>query len=331
MRIIVDAFGGDNSPEVPIKAAISAAKEIGCEIILLGDQQKITSLLSQYGCNDKRIKVAHAPQIISNEEKPANAVREKKESSIVVGMNLLKSGEGEAFVSAGSTGAIVAASLFNVGRIKGVRRPALAAVLPSIGGKTLLLDCGANTQCKTEDLLCFALMGSIYMRKIEGVENPTVALLSNGTEEGKGDSVVKEAYEALEQSGLNFVGNLEGRNINLGGADVIVCDGFAGNVALKSIEGCAKMISRSLKDVLYKNFKTKIGALLLKKELSEFSDKFNYKQYGGAPFLGIKAPVIKAHGSSDEKSFFLAIRQACDWVEKNVNQDISEAVCAKDN
>ncbi|MBQ7974105.1 MAG: phosphate acyltransferase PlsX [Clostridia bacterium] len=330
MKIIIDAFGGDYCPEVPVKASIAAIKERDIEIVLTGDKEKLQSLLKEYGCSDSRISVIHAPEVIHNEEKPALAVREKKESSVVVGAKLLHSGEGNAFVSAGSTGAVLAASLFNTGRIKGVRRPALAVVLPAADGKTLLLDCGANTGCKVDDLVTFAVMGSIYMKCVEGVANPRVALLSNGTEEGKGDSLVQEAYSLLKSSELNFTGNVEGRDIMLGGADVVVCDGFAGNVALKSIEGTAKMISGSLKELLFKNMRTKLGALLLKNELSVFSRKFNYKEYGGAPLLGIKAPVIKAHGSSDVTSFLKAILQAESWVKENVNSEIGKALSRRE-
>ncbi len=330
MKIIIDAFGGDNCPEVPVSAAIKAVRELeNVEIVLTGDKEIIENILKEKGMQDSRISVVHAPQIIYNEEKPTVAIREKKNSSIVVGAELLKAGEGDAFVSAGSTGAILAAALLNVGRIKGIRRPALAAVLPSAEGKTLLLDCGANTECKPSDLLTFGRMGSIYMEKIEKVKSPRVALLSNGTEEGKGSELVTQSYTLLKESGLNFVGNREGRNIMLGGADVMVCDGFSGNVALKSAEGAAKMISGSLKKMFFQNIKTKICALTIKGELSEFSKRFNYKEYGGAPLLGIKSPVIKAHGSSDESSFYASINQAVKWVKENVNEEISKFVADK--
>lgn len=330
MKIIIDAFGGDNCPQVPVSAAIKAVRELeNVEIVLTGDKEIIENILKEKGVQDSRISVVHAPQIIYNEEKPTVAIREKRNSSIVVGAELLKTGEGDAFVSAGSTGAILAAALLNVGRIKGIRRPALAAVLPSAEGKTLLLDCGANTECKPSDLLTFGHMGSIYMEKIEKVKSPRVALLSNGTEEGKGNELVTQSYTLLKESGLNFVGNCEGRNIMLGGADVMVCDGFSGNVALKSAEGAAKMISGSLKKMFFQNIKTKICALTIKGELSEFSKRFNYKEYGGAPLLGIKAPVIKAHGSSDASSFYASINQAVKWVKENVNEEISKFVADK--
>lgn len=322
MKIIIDAFGGDNCPDVPVKAAVRAVKKLGCEMVLVGDSDKINSLLVSSGISDSRISVVHASEVITNEEKPATAVRTKKGSTLVVGAKLLSEGGGDAFVSAGSTGALLAASLFNVGRISGVRRPALAVVLASVEGRTLLLDCGANAECKSEDLYTFAAMGSIYMKKLFGISSPRIALLSNGTEQGKGNSILKETYYLLEESSLNFVGNLEGRNINLGGADVMVSDGFSGNVALKSVEGAAKMISCGLKNKLFKNYRTKLGALLLKPELKEFSAEFDYKQYGGAPLLGIKMPVIKAHGSSDEISYLKAIEQACRWAKENVNSEI---------
>ncbi len=324
MRIIVDAFGGDNAPEVPIKASLSAAKELGMEILLVGDEKKILEYIN--GDLPDNVKIHHASEVITNEDKPASAVREKKDSSMVVGAKLLREGEGDALVSAGNTGALLASALTGVGRIKGIRRPALATMLPAGDGCTLMLDCGANTGCHPEDLHNFAVMGSIYMKKIAGVDNPTVSLLSNGQEEGKGDELSKEAYELLKNSDINFIGNCEGRDILSGYADVIVTDGFAGNIALKTIEGAAKVFTGEIKGIFYKSLLTKLCALGVKKYLGEFKKKFDYKEYGGAPLLGIKRPVVKAHGSSDEKSFFAALKQAQKWVSENVTEDIADYV-----
>lgn len=323
MRIIIDAFGGDKCPDAPVKAAISAVKKHDLSITLVGDEKLLKDLLCAYGCTDKRISIVHAPDIITNFEKPVEAVRHKKNSSVVVGAELLARGDGDAFVSAGNTGAVLAASLFNIGRIKGIRRPALAVLLPSVNGKTLLLDCGANTCCKPCDLYNFALMGNAYMQKIENILNPAVALLSNGTEAGKGDALVQEVYPMLCESDLNFVGNVEGRDINLGNADVIICDGFSGNIALKAVEGSAKLITQQLKEILLKN---KLVALLLKNKIKKLTSQFDYKAYGGAVLLGIKKPVIKAHGSSDENSFEAAINQAVQWVLTDADSYIENMI-----
>lgn len=332
MKIILDAFGGDNAPKVPVDAAFSAAKTLDTEIVLVGDEKLLNEYIRSKGYSDDRIHIVHAPEVISNSEAPAAAVRSKKKSSIVVAAGLLKDGEGDALVSAGSTGAVLTATLTIVGRIRGIRRPALASVLPSVSGGTLLLDCGANIDCKSEDLYNFAVMGNVYMKKIMKIANPKVALLSNGEEEGKGNQLVKEAYELLsEATNINFIGNCEGRDIMLDGADVIVCDGFVGNVALKSVEGTAKMLSGYLKDMLFSSLKTKISAALISGELKEFKRTFDYREYGGAPLLGINAPVIKAHGSSDERSMFLALTQAKNWVNGSVNDEIAELLGKKSN
>ncbi|MBP3362098.1 MAG: phosphate acyltransferase PlsX [Clostridia bacterium] len=332
MKIILDAFGGDNAPQVPVNAAFTAAKKLDTEIILVGDEKLLNEYIHSKGYSDDRVHIVHASEVISNSEAPASAVRTKKDSSIAVAAGLLKDGRGDALVSAGSTGAVLTAALTIVGRIRGVRRPALASVLPSASGGTLLLDCGANIDCRSEDLYNFAIMGNIYMKKIMKIENPKVALLSNGEEEGKGNQLVKEAYELLsEAQNINFTGNCEGRDIMLDGADVVVCDGFVGNVALKSVEGTAKMLSGYLKSMLLASVKTKISAALMSGELKEFKRTFDYREYGGAPLLGIKRPVIKAHGASDERSMFLALAQAQKWVNGNVNDEIAELLGKKSN
>ncbi len=325
MKIIVDAFGGDNAPEVPVAAAAEVAENSDTEIILVGKEDIINKLLLKYPNAKGKITVHNAPEIITNNEPPAAAVREKRNSSVVVGAALLREGAGDAFVSAGNTGALLAAGLMGVGRIKGIRRPALAAVLPSENGGVLLLDCGANVGCKPEDLKNFAVMGSIYMKKLMDKENPSVALLSNGQEEEKGDETVKAAHELLKEADINFIGNVEGRDIMTGAADVIVCDGFGGNIALKTIEGTASVLAKEIKGLFKKNALSLFSALLVKKDLDKFKKKFDYKEYGGAPLLGIKKPVLKAHGSSTVKSFKACIHQAEKWVDRNVNSEILSA------
>lgn len=324
MKIIVDAYGGDNAPEAPVKASLRAAKEMDVDILLVGKEKELTEIIG--GTLPSNVSIHNASEVITNEDKPATAIREKKDSTLVVGAKLLKDGAGDAFVSAGNTGALLASVLTGVGRIKGIRRPALATLLPAGDGRVLFLDSGANTGCHPEDLLNFAVMGSIYMKKVTGVKNPRVAILSNGQEEGKGDELVKQAYELLKESELNFIGNCEGRDIMSGMADVIVCDGFAGNIALKTIEGTAKTITKELKKVFFTNLLTKICAAGMKKYINAFKGKFDYKEYGGAPLLGIKKPVVKAHGSSDEKAFCKAIGQAVKWTKENVTEDISAYV-----
>ena len=322
MKIVIDAFGGDNAPQVPIESGIYAAENMNIEVIFVGDENKIKDTILKMGENPEAVSIVHAPEVISNNEKPASAVMTKKNSSIVVASRLLREGKADALVTAGNTGAVLASAVTVVGRVKGVRRPALASLMPTAAGGKLLLDCGANTDCRSEDLYNFAVMGSIYMNKVMNIESPQVALLSIGEEQGKGDEVVKDAYEKLSGSTINFIGNKEGRDIMFGTADVFVCDGFAGNIALKSIEGTAKMLSAYIKKMFMKNIRTKLSAVMVKSDLDEFKKSFDYREYGGAPLLGIKLPVVKAHGSSDDKAFIRAIEQAVKWVDAKVTDDI---------
>ncbi len=316
MRIVIDAMGGDNAPQAPVQGAIEAVKKYGCDITLVGDSAKIEPLLE--GADRSKITVVHTSEVISNEEKATTAIRGKKDSSMSVALKLVADGEGDAIVSAGSTGALLTGATFIVKRIKGVQRGALGAVLPTKGKNgVMLLDSGANAECTPEYLLQFAFLGSLYMNKVEGVEKPRVALLNNGTEDGKGDPLRKEAFELLkaasDEGRINFVGNMEGRDILSGEAEVLVCDGFSGNIALKTTEGTAMFIMRELKHILYKNILTKIAALLIKPGLYALKDKMDYNKVGGAPFLGISKSVIKAHGSSNAESYCSAIRQAINF------------------
>ncbi|MGN0106433.1 MAG: phosphate acyltransferase PlsX [Hominilimicola sp.] len=331
MKIIIDAMGGDHAPQAPVKAAVKAVSELGVEIILVGKIDVVEKELSQYDYDKDKISIAHADEIISNHEEPAKAVRSKKNASVVVAANMLKNGEGDAMLSMGNTGALLASGLLIVGRIKGVLRPALATLLPSAKGPKMLIDAGANTNCKKENLVQFAIMGSIYMKNVLGIESPTVGLMSNGEEEGKGDELTKETFPLLKSAPINFIGNIEGRDVMEGNADVITCDGFVGNVILKTVEGMGHVVSQKVKGIFTKGFFTKIGALFVMNGLNEFKQAMDYREYGGAPLLGTKKPVIKGHGSSDAKAVFSAIYQAKKFVETSVIDDIVNNInCMED-
>lgn len=322
MKIVIDAMGGDNAPLAPLQGAAAAVRELGVEVIAVGNSEAIAKMAAEHGVAMEGITVQHASEVIGMEEHATEAIRAKKDSSLVVGLRLLAEGKADALVSAGSTGALLAGATFIVKRIKGIKRAAIGTVMP--GGKKpwMLIDCGANVECRAEMLVQFAAMGSAYQEKVMGVQNPTVALVNNGAEETKGTELQLAAYPLLQQSGLNFTGNIEPRDIPAGEADVVVCDGFTGNVILKLTEGVAKMMSGMLKSMLMKSAKTKAAALLLKGGLKDFKAKMDYSEYGGAPMLGIKKPVIKAHGSSDAKAIKNAIRQAKLCAEKDVSGSI---------
>ena len=252
MKIIIDAMGGDHAPQAPVKAAVKAVGELEVEIILVGKTDVVEKELSKYNYNKDKISIAHAEDVISNHEEPAKAVRSKKNASVVVAANMLKNGEGDAMLSMGNTGALLASGLLIVGRIKGVLRPALGALLPSAKGPKMLIDAGANTNCKPENLVQFGIMGSIYMKNVLGIDSPTVGLMSNGEEEGKGDELTKETYPLLKNAPVNFIGNIEGRDVMEGTADVITCDGFVGNVILKTVEGMGHVVSKKVKGIFMK-------------------------------------------------------------------------------
>lgn len=330
MKIIVDAMGGDHAPQAPVEAAVKAAADMDIEIVLVGKQEVVEAELKKYNCTDKRITVVNADDIITNHEEPAKAVRSKKGSSIVVAANMLKNDEGDALLSMGNTGALLSVGLLIVGRIKGVLRPAIATLLPSEKGPVMLMDAGANTSCKSENLVQFALMGAEYMKGVMGIKNPSVGLLSNGEEEGKGDALTKETYPLLKELDINFIGNVEGRDIMQGTADVTVCDGFVGNVVLKTIEGMASVIGKKLKNIFKKNIFTMLGAICVKGGIDDFKKSMDYREYGGAPLLGTKKPVIKGHGSSDAKAVYNAIGQAKKFVETGIIGEISKLVLRKE-
>lgn len=310
MRIAIDAMGGDNAPRSTVEGAVQAAKEYGVEVCLVGKKEEINKYLSAEDQSNGKITIVEASEIIDNNEAPVTAIKHKKDSSMVVGLKLVKDGNCDALLSAGSTGAFLAGSLLKVGRIKGIDRPALSPLIPTTKGMCMIIDAGANVDSKPKNLQQFAIMGSIYMEKVMGISKPRVGLLNVGVEEGKGNELTKQSFELLSKLNINFVGNIEARDVAEGVCDVVVCDGFVGNVLLKNTEGVAQAIFDILKGIFMQNAVSKVAALMLKKGLKAFKKKFDYKEYGGAPFMGIDGIMIKAHGSSDAKAIKNAIRQA---------------------
>ena len=324
MRIVVDVMSGDNAPLELIKGACESAKENPTvEYTLVGDETRIREEAKHCGLDISRFNIVHAEDVITMEDDPMCVTRSKAGSSMSVGLRLLANGEGDAFVSAGNTGALFTGASLIVRRAEGVRRAAIAALLP-MDPPLLLLDSGANISVTPEYLEHFAVMGAAYMKKIHGIESPRVGLLNNGTEECKGTELQRETYTMLGESGLiNFVGNVEGNMVMNNACDVLVTDGFTGNILLKSIEGMGKMMLGIMKGLFYKNIKTKLGGLMVKSSVGEIKKKFDPKEHGGAPILGIAKPVIKAHGSSDARAFKNAIRQAIFCAENKVTEEIS--------
>lgn len=331
MKIIIDAMGGDNGPIEVIKGTIDAVNEYGVNVILVGKEDIIKSELKKYDYPEDKVEILGASDIITNDEDPAIAIRRKKDSSMVVGCKALADGIGDGFVSAGSTGALLASGIFIVKRIRGIDRAALSVLYPTMKGFSLLLDAGANVDCKPEYLYQFALMGSAYMEKVMGIESPTIGLVNIGAEKGKGNTLVKETYEIIESSQLNFKGNVEARELPSGIVDVIVCDGFVGNVVLKLTEGMAFSIFSILKEEFMKDFKSKLGATLLKPGLKNIKGRMDYREYGGAPLLGIRKPIVKAHGSSDAFAIKNAINQLRKFIEKDVIKIIEDNMHVLDN
>ncbi len=333
MKIILDAMGGDHAPEAPVLGAIQAAKDFGAQITLVGRGQEILDVLNKNGIANlpEGVQISNADDVVDMHDDPAEAVRKKKNSSMMVGLKMLSEGEGDAFISAGSTGALLSGATLIVKRVKGVRRAAMGPTMPNkAGGKTVILDCGANAECTPEFLLQFGLIGSLYAKKALGVENPKVGLLNIGTEDTKGTPLQKEAYalltDACEKGMLNFVGNVEARDVPLGAVDVIVCDGFSGNVLLKSIEGTASFMGSLVGRMFKKNLITKIGALCCKSGIDNLKKMLDYREIGGTPFLGIKKPVIKAHGSSDARAFCNAVKQAMDAAKSDISQELEQGL-----
>ena len=332
MRIILDAMGGDNAPLAPVMGAMQAAKDFGAQITLVGRGEEILEAMRKQGINDlpAGIEIANADEVVDMHDDPANVIRKKKNSSMVIGLRMLAEGQGDAFVSAGSTGALLSGATLIVKRVKGIRRASMGPVMPNkAGGKTVMVDCGANAECTPEFLLQFGLVGSLYAKKYLGVANPKVGLLNIGTEDTKGTQLQKDAYALLTDAAnkdlINFVGNVEARDVPLGAVDVIVCDGFSGNVLLKSIEGTAMFMGSLMKNKIFKrNFFSKIGYLFCKPGVDEVMKMMDYREIGGTQFLGIKKPVIKAHGSSDALAFRNAVKQAIDAANSDISEELEQ-------
>lgn len=326
MKIVVDAMGGDYGPSVVIEGAVQAAKEYGVGIVLIGDAEKIKRELSKHKARGLALEVEHAEEVIEMHEPAAASVRKKRDSSIVKGINLLKEGRADAFISAGNTGAVVCAATLSLRMLSGIERPGISIIVPTLKGVSLLIDVGANIDPKPLHLLHYGVMSDAYARYILKKENPSVGLLNVGEEEGKGTDFIKETFALLEKSGLNFIGNVEGRDIFSGTCDIIVCDGFVGNAILKVSEGLAETISVFLYRELMRNVATKLGVLLLKSGLKRFKKTMDYSEYGGAPLLGVDGIVIISHGRSNAKAIKNAVRVAKEEVERKVNEKIMESI-----
>ena len=334
MKILLDAMGGDNAPDATIKGAVKAIKEIKSEIILIGNEsvinQKVKELYNKESIAEisDRIKIHNTTETIEMEDIPTQAIKQKKDSSMVVGFNLLKQDEGDVFISAGNSGALLTGATLLVGRIKGVDRPAIAPMLPSYKKGLMLVDAGANTNCKPINLLQFAEFANIYLKKIYNIEKPAIGLLNIGTEETKGNDLMKESYKLLKEKAgeynINFVGNVEGREAFMGEIDAVVTDGFTGNIFLKTVEGLGKFIKKSLTESLKKNLLSTIASIPALPGIKRFSKVMDYKEYGGALFLGVKKPVVKAHGSSDEYLFYFTIKQAEKFAESKAVDILKE-------
>ena len=332
MKIILDAMGGDHAPQAPVMGALQAMKQSDVQIVLVGRGEEILNVLRNQGVEDlpAGMQIADAEDVVDMHDDPAAVIHKRKNSSMVVGLKMLAEGQADAFVSAGSTGALLTAATLIVKRVKGIRRAAMGPAMPNkAGGKTLILDCGANAECTAEFLLQFGLVGSLYAKNYLSVENPKVGLLNIGTEDSKGTPLQKEAYalldEASKQGLINFVGNVEARDVPLGAVDVVVCDGFAGNVLLKSIEGTAMFMGSLMKHKIFKrNLFSKLGYLLCRPGVNEVMGMLDYRQIGGTQFLGIKKPVIKAHGSSDALAFCNAIAQAATAAQSDISEQLEQ-------
>lgn len=323
INVIVDAFGGDNAPDAVIEGSIIAVQNLGVKVTLVGKETLIKEYAEKHNLNLNGIEIENAETVIDIHEDPMSILKERKDCSMAVGLQMLHDKKGDAFVSAGSTGALVAGSVFIAKRIKGIKKAALAPIMPGKDGYFMLLDGGANVDCRPEALVQFAVMGCAYMENVMGVKNPRVGLLNIGAEDTKGRDLEVETYKLLEKAPVNFVGNIEGRDMPFSKCDVLVADGYTGNIALKLYEGMGIYFAKTLKGMLTKNFKTKIGAALLMDQVNEFKKSMDYSEVGGAVLMGISAPVIKAHGSSDAKAFYNAIRQAKECVETGVTERIT--------
>lgn len=334
MTIILDAMGGDNAPDATLKGAVRAAKEIESNILLVGNEKILLERIKELFGKDKieelseKISIQNATEEIVMEDIPTDAIRHKKDSSMVVGFNLLKEDKGDVFISAGNSGALLTGATLIVGRIKGIDRPAIAPMLPAYKKGLMLIDAGANTNCKPNNLVQFAQMATIYLRNNYGIENPAIGLLNIGTEPTKGNELIKETYQILStrgtELGINFVGNVEGRDAFSGEIDAILTDGFTGNVFLKTVEGFGKLVKRNLTESLKKNFISTLATVPALRGIKRFTKTMDYKEYGGALFLGVKKPVVKAHGSSDEYLFYFTIKQAEQFAKSKAVENMRE-------
>lgn len=327
MRVVVDAFGGDNAPLEIVKGAAMASKELGVDITLTGNKGTIENIIKENSLEfSGELNIVHTDDIISMHDDPTTLLKAHSESSMALAFKELSEGRADAFVSAGSTGAIVVGGTLIIKRIKGIKRPALAGLIPSPKGHYMLMDMGANAECRPEMLQQFGIMANAYLSRVEGIENPRIALLNIGTEDSKGGELQKEAYKLLSETPINFVGNIESREMPKGECDAVITDGFTGNIALKLIEGTAITFFKLVKNALYKNIFNKLAALVIKKDLYALKSMMDSSEVGGAPLLGVKKPVIKAHGSSDAKAIKNAIKQAVIFTENGVVDTITESL-----
>ncbi len=331
MQIILDAMGGDHAPEAPVLGAIEAAKTFGSRITLVGRGEAILEVMRSHGIEDlpEGVEIRNAEDVVDMHDDPAKVIHKRKDSSMVVGLKMLADGEGDAFISAGSTGALLTGATLIVKRVKGIRRAAMGPAMPNkAGSKTVIVDCGANAECTPEFLLQFGIVGALHAKKTYGLANPRVGLLNIGTEDSKGTPLQKEAYALLKEAGemgiINFVGNVEARDVPLGAVDVVVCDGFAGNVLLKSIEGTAMFMGSLVSRMFKKSIVSKLAAALVMKDIKAFKKLLDYREIGGTQFLGIKKPVIKAHGSSDALAFRNAVRQAEEAAKADISAELEQ-------
>lgn len=333
MKVILDAMGGDLAPEAAVLGALDANRDFGAQVTLVGKSEEILEILRKSGCNNlpEGMEIAGAEDVVDMHDDPSKVIHQRKNSSMVVGLRMLAQEQGDAFVSAGSTGALLTGATLLVKRIKGIRRASMGPSMPNKkGGNTVIVDCGANAECTPEFLLQFGLVGSAYAKKRLGVENPKVGLLNIGTEDSKGTQLQKDAYalltDASQKGLLNFVGNVEARDVPLGAVDVVVCDGFSGNVLLKSIEGTAMFVGSLMKKMFKKNALSKLGYLLCSSGVKDMMKLLDYHEIGGTQLLGIQKPVIKAHGASDRLAFRNAIRQAMEAAENDITPELEETL-----
>lgn len=325
MKIIVDAMGGDNAPLEIIKGSMLAVDEFGVDIVLVGDEDKINKCVSENKITLKNTEIVDTKGVITMTDDAKSVLKEKADSSMAVGFRLLNEGRGDAFVSAGNTGAVTVGATLITKRIKGVKRPCIASIMPSAKKPFMMMDCGANAECRPEFLYQFGKLGSLYMKHIMKYENPTVALANNGEEETKGTPLVKEAYQLMKNADYNFIGNIEGRQIPFGDADVVVADGFTGNLILKMYEGVAKVLMNGISGIFKQNIFTLLAAVGVMGGIKKMKKQFDYKEYGGAVMLGVKKPVVKSHGSADARTFKNAIKQAVWFIENNFIEEIERA------